>query len=54
MIMFCWKQYAKISLDDPKIIILMSKQYSGAPKNLEELQALLHEDSYQTLAECAE
>jgi len=54
--MHYWKQYAEIDLDAPKIMILISKECSGASKKFEdkELKALLHKDSCQTLAEFAE
>jgi len=54
--MLCRKQYAEIDLDASKIMILMLKECSGAPKKFEdeELKALLHEDSSQTLGELAQ
>jgi len=51
--MFCRKQHAEIDLNAPKIMSKIEKERSGAPKKFEdkELEALLHEDSCQTLAE---
>jgi len=51
------KQHREIGLDAPKIMILMSKIKNALAhrKNLKTaLETLLHEDSYQTLAELAE
>ncbi|GBM01269.1 hypothetical protein AVEN_170323-1 [Araneus ventricosus] len=49
--MFCRKKHAEIGLDTSKIMILMLKIKRNAP---EELEALLHEDLCQMLAELAE
>ncbi|GBM67456.1 Mariner Mos1 transposase [Araneus ventricosus] len=49
--MLCRKQQAEIGLDASKIMILMLKIDRNAP---EELEALLHEDSCQTLPEHAQ
>ncbi|GBM50676.1 hypothetical protein AVEN_234733-1 [Araneus ventricosus] len=49
--MLCREQHAEIGLDASKIMILMLKIKRNAP---EELEALLHENSCQTLAEFAE
>ncbi|GBO17248.1 hypothetical protein AVEN_198073-1 [Araneus ventricosus] len=49
--MLCRKQHAEFDLDASKIMILMLKIKRNAA---EELEALLHEDSCQTLAELAE
>jgi len=54
--MFCRKQHAEIDLDAPKIMILMLKITNiGTSKKFEdeELEALLHKNSCQTLAELA-
>jgi len=53
----CQKQHAEFSSDALKIMILIEdKERSGTLKKFEdeELEALLYEDSYQTLAELAE
>ena len=53
--MLCQKQYAEIGLEAFKIMILMLK-IKNAPKKFEdkELEAILHEDSYEAQAELAE
>jgi len=54
--MLCRKQHAEISIDASKIMILMSKIKNALAQKFEdeELEALLHEGSCQTLAELAE
>ena len=53
--MLCRKQHTDICLGAPRIIDVENKEQSGARKTLEdeELEALLLEYSYQTLAQLA-
>ncbi|GBM27423.1 Mariner Mos1 transposase [Araneus ventricosus] len=49
--MFCRKQHAEIGLEASKITVLLLKIKRNAPK---ELEALIHENSCQTLTDPAE